>query len=108
MMSADAVRVTTTDPGQARSTVRPESMRRSAPLTEVPPSLSILAEEGSEVGATPPIRRLRLTCRTTERAGVVRLETRTRGKGRVCSAARQPCPGAPFNDVPRYQRPRAP
>src|SRR5829696_2349313 len=36
------------------------------------------------------------------RSGPVRFETRTGGKGRVCSAARQPCHGRAFNDVPRY------
>ena len=60
-------------------------------LTGVPPSLSILAEDGSEVVAT-----LRFegcgSRRPNERRRPVR--NQDEGQGKSCSAARQPCHGA--------------
>jgi hypothetical protein len=69
-------------------------------LTGVPPSLSILAEDRSEIVAT-----LRFEgCGSHRSERHVRSETKTRGKGRIRSATRQPCHGALFNDCSQISR----
>jgi hypothetical protein len=71
-------------------------------LNGVPPSLSILAEDGSEVVAT-----LRFEGCGSRRPNERRHSARNQDEGQrvIRSATRQPCHGSPFNDCSRYWRP---
>src|SRR5215216_5821941 len=77
-----------------------ESMRRSGPPNQPP----VLASSRKMAPRSWRYSDSRAAAHVPQdrTSGVVRFETRTRGKGRVCSAARQPCHGRAFNDVPRY------
>jgi hypothetical protein len=74
-------------------------------LNGVPPSLSILAEDGSEVVAT-----LRFEGCGSRRPNERRHSARNQDEGQrvIRSATRQPCHGSPFNDCSQILAPRAP
>jgi hypothetical protein len=71
-------------------------------LNGVPPSLSILAEDGSEVVATLRFEGCGSRRRTS---GVIRPETKTRGKGSSAARRGNPATGRHSMTVPRYWRP---
>src|SRR5215218_6496227 len=68
-----------------------ESMRRSGPPNQPP----VLASSRKMAPRSWRYSDSRAAAHVPQdrTSGVVRFETRTRGKGRVCSAARQPCHG---------------